>query len=263
MEISNTHILIVVFILFAFLLYKINRLEKETFIASSEQTIAQQINQIYNADVDAVRNLSAIATQLTTGGITLPGNLSITGVLNILPSGLVMACTGTTDPIGWLICDGRSLSRTTYANLFSVIGVQFGSVDAATFKIPNYKGAFLRGTGTGSNTNNVAPSLNTSQGDAIQNHTHNINDPGHSHGARSDVGCAQGGNINAIGPSGCGRRDFVGFPDGWIATEKSRSQLGVSVDSAGTGVRVDWMRDGNASGETRPFNYGVNWIIKI
>jgi len=335
MEISNTHVLIIVFILFVFLLYKINLLKKETFIAASEPTIAQQINQIYNADVDAIRNLSDIATKLTTGGITLPGNLSITGNLNILPSGLIMAYTGSKDPTGWLICDGRALSTKDYANLFSVIGTQFtkregfenvaiteqfigfnfddfmkqqferdralmeanlknliekaskeataqvapeqGGIAATNtqtrnygiaatntqnqnytiFNIPNYMGAFLRGTGTGPNTNNVAPALNASRGDAIQNHKHNINDPGHEHGGRTNVVDNFGtrGPLQDVDAAGKSRADYY--------NSHGYAIRGITVDKAGTGVSVGLMSDGNAAGETRPYNYGVNWIIKI
>uniref|UniRef100_A0A6C0I425 Phage tail collar domain-containing protein n=1 Tax=viral metagenome TaxID=1070528 RepID=A0A6C0I425_9ZZZZ len=35
--------------------------------------------------------------------------------------------TMSTDPSGWLICDGRNISRATYAALFSIIGTTFGA----------------------------------------------------------------------------------------------------------------------------------------
>ena len=38
---------------------------------------------------------------------------------------------------GWLKCDGSSLSRNDYADLFAVIGVTYGSEDSATFNLPN------------------------------------------------------------------------------------------------------------------------------
>lgn len=37
----------------------------------------------YQADIEAIRNLSSIATQLTTSGLTVPGKLSITNNTNI------------------------------------------------------------------------------------------------------------------------------------------------------------------------------------
>lgn len=41
--------------------------------------IKEAIKQVYLADVEAIRNLSNVATQLTSGGLTIPGDLKITG----------------------------------------------------------------------------------------------------------------------------------------------------------------------------------------
>lgn len=49
-------------------------------------------------------------------------------------------------------CDGRALSRTTYLELFSLLGTAFGAGDGSTtFNIPDYRGLFLRGWDGGSN----------------------------------------------------------------------------------------------------------------
>ena len=57
------------------------------------------------------------------------------------PVGSISLFAGTTAPNGWLICDGSAVSRTTYANLFSVIGTTYGSGDGSTtFNIPDLQG---------------------------------------------------------------------------------------------------------------------------
>ncbi|WP_049777030.1 tail fiber protein [Paludibacter propionicigenes] len=49
--------------------------------------------------------------------------------------------TATTLPAGWLVCDGSAISRTTYANLFLVLGTTYGAGDGSTtFNLPNLKG---------------------------------------------------------------------------------------------------------------------------
>lgn len=54
--------------------------------------------------------------------------------------GTVKAYGGSTAPDGWLFCDGSAISRTTYAELFAVIGTTYGSGDGTTtFNIPNGK----------------------------------------------------------------------------------------------------------------------------
>lgn len=57
------------------------------------------------------------------------------------PTGAVLPFAGAAAPSGWLMCNGSAVSRTTYANLFSVIGTTFGSGDgSSTFNLPNLNG---------------------------------------------------------------------------------------------------------------------------
>ena len=63
-----------------------------------------------------------------------------------VPPGTVLAMATTGAPAGYLICDGSAVSRTTYATLFTAIGVMYGPGDGSTtFNLPNYQGYFLRG----------------------------------------------------------------------------------------------------------------------
>ncbi len=49
-------------------------------------------------------------------------------------------------PTGFLICDGRAISRTTYASLFAAIGTLYGVGDGSTtFNLPDLRGEFIRG----------------------------------------------------------------------------------------------------------------------
>lgn len=50
-----------------------------------------------------------------------------------------------TPPSGYLLCDGASLLRADYPDLFNVIGVTYGSVDGDHFNIPNLKGKVIVG----------------------------------------------------------------------------------------------------------------------
>ena len=54
-----------------------------------------------------------------------------------------------TIPSGWLLCDGSAVSRTTYAELFAVIGTIYGVGDGSTtFNLPNYIDNFAQGSAT-------------------------------------------------------------------------------------------------------------------
>ena len=51
-------------------------------------------------------------------------------------------------PSGWLPCDGRSLSRTTYSGLFAVLSTTYGNVDEDTFNLPDLRGRVVVSKGT-------------------------------------------------------------------------------------------------------------------
>lgn len=68
-------------------------------------------------------------------------------------------------PSGCLECDGSAISRTTYADLYSVIGTQYGVGDGSTtFNIPDWRGKFPRGWANGS-TNDPDRASRTDRGD--------------------------------------------------------------------------------------------------
>lgn len=46
-------------------------------------------------------------------------------------------------------CNGASVSRTTYSNLFAAIGLMYGTVDDSHFNLPDFRGVFLRGWDNG------------------------------------------------------------------------------------------------------------------
>lgn len=69
------------------------------------------------------------------------------------PIGTILAFGGSNVPTGWHLCDGTALSRTTYKDLFDVIGTNFGVGDGSTtFNLPDLQGEFLRGAGTNSHS---------------------------------------------------------------------------------------------------------------
>ena len=63
-----------------------------------------------------------------------------------LPIGSMVPYGNINPPTGWLVCDGRTISRTTYAELFAVIGTSYGAGDGSTtFNLPNKKGRVSAG----------------------------------------------------------------------------------------------------------------------
>jgi len=73
--------------------------------------------------------------------------------------GSVIAFAGMNIPSGWLVCDGREISRTIYSGLYSVIGTNWGQGNGdTTFNLPDLRGQFLRGVSEASSVDPDATS---------------------------------------------------------------------------------------------------------
>ena len=69
------------------------------------------------------------------------GGGETTNSFDTVPVGAQIPFTGTVIPSGYLLCDGRAVSRTTYKDLFAVIGTTYGAGDGSTtFNLPNMTG---------------------------------------------------------------------------------------------------------------------------
>lgn len=92
------------------------------------------------------------------------------------PIGAIQSYGGETAPAGWLICDGSAVSRTEYAELFAVIGINFGEGDGeTTFGIPDLRECVPVGAGkniTKSIANHDRYDLGQFKDDALGTHDH-------------------------------------------------------------------------------------------
>jgi len=91
-------------------------------------------------------------------------------IVNRSEVGAIKPWTKATAPDGYVLCNGAAISRTTYADLFGVIGTTYGAGDSSTtFNVPQLQGKLpqgydgntynLAGTG-GANTVTVAVTNN-------------------------------------------------------------------------------------------------------
>lgn len=66
------------------------------------------------------------------------------------PTGALMYFASQNVGNGWLLCDHREISRSTYTALFAEIGTRFGAGNGTTtFNLPDGRGRSLIGAGTG------------------------------------------------------------------------------------------------------------------
>jgi len=96
---------------------------------------------------------------------------------DLLPPGVVLPFAGSSAPVGWFICDGTAINRTTYATLFALIGTIYGVGDGSTtFNIPNLQNKSVVGAGnmtlgTTSSTSVNSSGETTSGGGGSHDHT--------------------------------------------------------------------------------------------
>jgi microcystin-dependent protein len=175
------------------------------------------------------------------------------------PTGSLSAYLASTDPVGWVICDGqpRGITDNRY---FNVVSLGIGSTAGLTiYTPPNLRGSFLRGIGTATNTNYVGPSVMAFQQQQIINHGHAIGS--HSHTSVDFGTTFYAFRINTAGSNTANSVDSS-------ANEPNIINNGFTLNSQNTGsgslVTTNSVAAGVAFGtETRPYNYGVNWILKL
>lgn len=65
--------------------------------------------------------------------------------------GELIAYAGASSPLPtqWLLCDGSSILRSDYPDLFAVIGTAYGAIDLSHFNLPDLRGMVLIGQGSG------------------------------------------------------------------------------------------------------------------
>ena len=184
-----------------------------------------------------------------------------------IPPGVVHPFAGSTAPSGWLLCNGSEYSQATYAALYTAIGSTYNtqvnpttgsawaSPSGGNFRVPDYRGSFLRGVGTpyagdavslgGWQAHKTAKNSLGLSGGSIGG------DTGHTHGLDNSFLVNQS---NSVGLTG----------SGIAAAVNSCGNLGMNNTGGSSGHSHSFTSPalGDGDTETRPHNKGVNYIIK-
>jgi microcystin-dependent protein len=100
-----------------------------------------------NIDVNGRLNVPNASSSIA-GVMSASDKVKLDGLTGV-PTGTVYAFAGQNAPTGYLFCDGSAVSRTTYANLFAVIGTTYGAGNGTTtFNLPNLIDRFVQGSAT-------------------------------------------------------------------------------------------------------------------
>lgn len=222
---------------------------------------------IYDAAV-AILAAKSPAVTLPTGPNGVPTKTGIADLANTLAP----AITGGGQPIGstvgwvlntnptdsnWLICDGKAISRTTYATLFALVGTTWGAGDGSTtFNLPDLRGRVQLGGNNvslpnGKNATYATRSLAATGGEEthvlttneLPTHTHTLTDPGHFHASNSGAFVTSTAGADA-GTTGTNYR-----------TEANTASVATGITIANTGA--------GAAHENLPPFLVMNTIMKV
>lgn len=105
------------------------------------------VNNTGDEDIEGVKNflseIKTITPPSASNDKTIPNTEWVNSIiLASMPVGTILPYGGGLAPSGFLLCNGATVSRTTYASLFAKIGTTYGAGDGSTtFALPNYSSA--------------------------------------------------------------------------------------------------------------------------
>jgi microcystin-dependent protein len=192
---------------------------------------------------------------------------------NTTPTGTIQMWTTASAPVGYVLCNGVAISRTTFSNLFSVIGTTFGAGDGSTtFNVPDYTNRMPYGAAIGSTGGSVTTALSTA------------NIPSHTHGFSGTTGTMNSNNVHSHSVYDPGHAHSFTLPFGPVNTSYSGGgqglfgggNYGYGTDGAGTNISINGVDINHthgfsgttgSTGSGTSFNtispyLGINFIIK-
>jgi microcystin-dependent protein len=198
-----------------------------------------------------------------------------------IATGIISQFGGSTAPTGYLLCNGQSVSTTTFANLFGVIGYTYGG-SGASFNVPNLQNRIPVGKGSDAEfdtlgeiggaktvtltTANMAAHTHSGTTAAeTQEHTHDGTtgtvSSGHTH--NFDTGGISANHTHS-GPSHTHSysavmgRTSVTRASGTITTQMANLASNETTGAAGTGQTGTVSADHSHSGTTGDINQNHN-----
>lgn len=214
----------------------------------------------------------------SANGVNATGtwDIDITGnAANGNATGSIQMWSTATAPTGYLICNGSSVSTTTYADLFAVIGYTFGG-SGGSFSLPNYTnrmpyGATIGTTGGSADAVVVSHTHTASSSVSDPGHTHtassSVSDPGHLHISGTSVqfgtgvygATSTGSNSSTCSQSG--QNDIHDYTSTVttgvsVSTTNTAASTGITVGTTNTATGVSGV------GQNIPPYLGINFIIK-
>jgi microcystin-dependent protein len=196
------------------------------------------------------------------------------GASMMMPVGGICMFPSATPPVGYLLCDGATITIEDYPNLYTIIGDTFSAGQpppaVGSFYVPDMRGRFV--VGNGQNAGDAVYNINDKGGEQTHvlatnevgqhthgivltdaghthtatatsaEHTHNLTDGGHNHGI-TDTGHTHAitdpGHTHGNGPNTTGGLTIVGAPAAGNGGSSSSATTGITIDSHVTDITIN------------------------
>jgi len=173
--------------------------------------------------------------------------------------GEVMAWPSDTLPASgdWMWCDGSALEPLDYPSIFGVLGFKYGTANGK-FKLPDYRGEFLRGAGNGSGKD-PDTAIRTDRGDGAAGDAVGTRQPSATHDhahAMYPQNAAASGTGAYVPTTVTTYAGVTGYTLGLLSASEGGQHAPGTTGSLGWGSGVV------SPNETRPRNVAVNYIIR-
>jgi microcystin-dependent protein len=177
---------------------------------------------------------------VSTTGLNVVGTVKQAGFA-LLPVGVILPYGGSSAPSGYLFCDGSSLLRASYADLFTAIGTTYGSADGTHFTLPDLRGRVIAGkeasatrltstyfggdsTALGATGGSESHTLITAE---LASHSHTATDSGHTHTYTA--------HTNSTNSGASGSFTYLDTIPGALSTTSGSGTANITVGNAGSG----------------------------
>lgn len=213
-----------------------------------------RVGDLYIENNETIGNNLDVSGNITVGHdikarnyYAIHGNYYIDTYL-LVPYGTIIQSAAVNIPDGWLDCNGASILKTVYANLFSVIGYTYGG-SGNNFNLPDMRGRVVVGVGSGVGLSTRAlgstggEETHTLTSSEMPAHNHGVTDPGHTHSY-----------VNQSGDQST---------DNAFHTESAADQADYNqtTGSSTTGITINNTGGGGAHNNMQPF-ISMRYLIK-
>ncbi len=233
-----------------------------------QSSIGPDTDLQFTINADIINEFSLVVSQ--TGNLDVPNGRITDKTGYLMPVGAILPFAGPKEnvPEGFFFCEGQCLDKNVYPELFAAIGEYWGGCnDQTQFRLPDLRGAFLRGV---SHESDKDPDKET----RIRRYTNPVDTVGNQVGSFQESQLLEHEHEVIRETETTVFDDLVKKPIQGVRSNVDLNPYFINFGGPiGYSLRLGYLFQGNSDvveifaestggSESRPFNAYVNYIIK-